>query len=57
MNREMKLETFRRLYGKVVSHFNTEAKNIYVFDGYCGANPASRKKARHHHAIYMCHMT
>jgi ATP-dependent phosphoenolpyruvate carboxykinase len=45
VNRPMKVETFKKLNEKVVAHFNN-AKKIYVFDGYCGANPASRKKVR-----------
>ena len=45
VNRQMKVETFKKLNEKVVSHFN-DAKKIYVFDGYCGANPISRKKVR-----------
>jgi ATP-dependent phosphoenolpyruvate carboxykinase len=45
VNRPMKVETFKKLNEKVVKHFNN-AKKIYVFDGYSGANPASRKKVR-----------
>ena len=44
VNRPMKKEVFSRLHKKVADHFSANAKNIYVFDGYSGANPASRKK-------------
>mmetsp|Transcript_11936 Transcript_11936/g.18045 ORF Transcript_11936/g.18045 Transcript_11936/m.18045 type:complete len:554 (+) Transcript_11936:78-1739(+) len=46
VNRPMKPEVYKRLHKEVTSHFSNNAKNIYVFDGYCGANPASRKKVR-----------
>ncbi|CAE7671629.1 pckA, partial [Symbiodinium microadriaticum] len=46
VNRPMKKEVFARLHAKVADHFSANAKNIYVFDGYSGANPASRKKVR-----------
>jgi len=45
VNRPMKPETFSKLNDKVVKHYN-QAKKIYVFDGYSGANPISRKKVR-----------
>lgn len=38
-------EVFRELYEKAVQHFN-QRETAYVFDGFCGANPASRKKVR-----------
>lgn len=46
VNRPMKPATFDKLNDKVVKHFSNSAKKIYVFDGYSGANPASRKKVR-----------
>ena len=36
---------FDDLYKKVTDHYSTVDK-MYVFDGYCGANPKSRKNAR-----------
>lgn len=45
VNRAMKPETFDKLNKKVVDHYNGVDK-IYVFDGYAGANPKSRKKVR-----------
>jgi phosphoenolpyruvate carboxykinase (ATP) len=46
VNRPMKPEVFSRLSTKVVNHFSTNAKNIYVFDGYSGVNQDTRKKVR-----------
>lgn len=43
-------EVFDELYEKAVQHFNT-LDNCYVFDGYCGANPASQKKVRFVHEL------
>jgi len=43
-------EVFKDLYDKAVAHFNTR-ETAYVFDGYCGANPASRKKVRFVHEM------
>jgi phosphoenolpyruvate carboxykinase (ATP) len=45
VNRPMKSATYDKLNAKVVNHYN-QAKKIYVFDGYSGANPVSRKKVR-----------
>jgi hypothetical protein len=39
----MKPEVFDELYAKCVAHYNG-LNSAYVFDGFCGANPASRKK-------------
>lgn len=38
-------EVFDELYEKVLKHYST-ADKAYVFDGYCGANPASRRNVR-----------
>jgi len=46
VNQPVKEETFDVLYNKVVDHYSSDATKMYVFDGYCGANPASRKKVR-----------
>jgi len=43
-------EVFDDLFDKAVDHFNTLDK-CYVFDGYCGANPASQKKVRFVHEL------
>lgn len=45
VNRPMKQETFQRLNTSVAEHFS-KAKKIYIFDGYSGANEASRKRVR-----------
>lgn len=44
VNRPMKTEVFDRLHKKVTNHFSTNAKSIYVFDGYSGVNLDTRKK-------------
>lgn len=41
-------EVFDDLYAKAVEYFNRLDK-AYVFDGYCGANPDTRKKVRFLH--------
>jgi ATP-dependent phosphoenolpyruvate carboxykinase len=41
-------EVYDELYEKAVAHFNTVDK-AYVFDGYAGANPVTRKKIRFVH--------
>ena len=43
-------EVYKELYDKAVAHFNTLDK-AYVFDGYCGANPETRKKIRFVHEM------
>jgi phosphoenolpyruvate carboxykinase (ATP) len=43
-------EVFTELYDKAVAHFNSR-ETAYVFDCYCGANPASRKKVRFVHEL------
>ena len=43
-------EVFNELYDKAIHHFN-KLDECYVFDGYCGANPASRKKVRFVHEL------
>lgn len=39
----MKPETFDKLKNLVVSHFNN-ASRIYVFDGFTGSSPLSKKR-------------
>jgi len=46
VNQPVSGSTFRELNKLAVDHYNKDADRIYVFDGYCGANPASRKKVR-----------
>jgi len=46
VNKKMKTETYRKLQKVVLDHFNSKAEKIYVFDGYCGTNAATRKKVR-----------
>lgn len=43
-------EVFDELYDKAVAHFNSCDK-AYVFDGYAGANPKSRRKVRFVHEM------
>jgi phosphoenolpyruvate carboxykinase (ATP) len=43
-------EVFDELYDKAVAYFNTR-ETVYVFDGYCGASPATRKKIRFVHEM------
>ena len=45
VNQPLDGKAFDELYAKCIAHYNTLDK-AYVFDGYCGASPASRKKAR-----------
>lgn len=46
VNQPVDQKTFKDLNKLAVDHYNENADKIYVFDGYCGANPASRKKVR-----------
>lgn len=43
-------EVYKDLYAKAVKHFNTR-NDCYVFDGYCGASPGTRKKIRFVHEM------
>lgn len=45
VNQPVSGEAFDELYAKCIAHYNTLDK-AYVFDGYCGASPASRKKVQ-----------
>lgn len=45
VNQPMKEEVFNELKTKCIDHYN-KAEKAYVFEGFCGANPASRKKVR-----------
>ncbi|EQC38163.1 phosphoenolpyruvate carboxykinase [ATP] [Saprolegnia diclina VS20] len=45
INQPMKPEVFDELHDVVKQHYNA-AEKVYVFDGYCGANPNSRKRVR-----------
>jgi ATP-dependent phosphoenolpyruvate carboxykinase len=46
INQPVEESTFDVMYNKVTEHYSTNADKMYVFDGYCGANPKSRKKVR-----------
>jgi len=35
---------FDDLYKLAIDHYNTKVEKAYVFDGYCGSNPKTRKK-------------
>mmetsp|Transcript_31755 Transcript_31755/g.47190 ORF Transcript_31755/g.47190 Transcript_31755/m.47190 type:complete len:629 (-) Transcript_31755:195-2081(-) len=50
VNQSTSPEVYEKLYRKAVDHFNTR-DTAYVFDGYCGASPASRKKIRFVHEM------
>lgn len=43
-------EVYKELYEKAVKYMNTKEK-VYVFDGFCGANPKSQKKIRFVHEL------
>lgn len=45
VNQPMKEEVFNELKQKCIEHYN-KAEKAYVFDGYCGANPNSRRSVR-----------
>lgn len=45
VNQPMTEAVFDELYAKVTDHYN-KADQCYVFDGFCGANPKSRKNVR-----------
>ncbi|RLN74843.1 hypothetical protein BBJ28_00018491 [Nothophytophthora sp. Chile5] len=45
INQPVSAAVFEELYDTVTKHYGT-AEKVYVFDGYAGANPASRKKVR-----------
>jgi len=45
VNQPMTSQVFDELYEKVTKHYSGVEK-MYVFDGYCGANPKSRKDVR-----------
>ncbi|KAE9335884.1 Phosphoenolpyruvate carboxykinase (ATP) [Phytophthora fragariae] len=45
INQSVSAEVFDELYETVATHYGS-ADKVYVFDGYAGANPASRKKVR-----------
>ncbi|CAM9462688.1 unnamed protein product [Chrysoparadoxa australica] len=46
INVGIEAEKFKEIYGLAIDHYNTNVDQVYVFDGFCGANPASRKKVR-----------
>jgi phosphoenolpyruvate carboxykinase (ATP) len=46
INQPTTLGTFNTIFQRAVDHYNTKADRVYVFDGYSGTNPATRKKVR-----------
>ena len=54
VNQPTSPEVFDELYNKAINHFNTLDK-CYVFDGYCGSNPKSRKNVRFVHELAWQH--
>lgn len=45
VNQPLDAEVFDELYDKCVAHYN-DLDAFYLFDGFCGANPKSRKRVR-----------
>jgi ATP-dependent phosphoenolpyruvate carboxykinase len=43
-------QVYEELYNKAINHFNTLDK-AYVFDGFCGASPGSKRKIRFIHEM------
>ncbi|CAN0162722.1 unnamed protein product [Pylaiella littoralis] len=39
-------EVYENIYKKAVKHYNDNVDKMYVFDGYCGTSPKSRKNVR-----------
>jgi len=50
VNQPITPEIFDDLYETAINHMNTK-ENLYVFDGFCGANPSSQKKVRFVHEM------
>lgn len=50
VNQPISEEIFNNLFSKAVKHFNN-LDECYVFDGYCGSNPKSRKRVRFVHEL------
>ena len=50
VNQEITPEVFTDIFDTAVKHFN-KLESCYVFDGYCGANPNSRKRVRFIHEL------
>ena len=54
VNQAIDASVFDDLYDQAVEHYNT-LDECFVFDGYCGANPKSRKKVRFVHELAWSH--
>nr|AIT70078.1 phosphoenolpyruvate carboxykinase [Ishige okamurae] len=39
-------DVYKNIYEKAVKHYNENVDSMYVFDGYCGTSPKSRKNVR-----------
>ena len=50
VNKPISPEVFDELFDKAVKHFNSK-EDIYLFDGYCGANEKTRKHVRFVHEL------
>ena len=46
INKPISKEIFNKLYKKCINHYNHNVSEYYIYDGYCGANPKTRKKVR-----------
>ena len=46
VNKPCTPDVFNVLYKNVTGHLSNAADKLYVFDGFCGTNPASRKQVR-----------
>lgn len=46
VNKPISDKIFQKLYKKCYDHYNNNVSDYYIYDGYCGANPKTRKKVR-----------
>lgn len=46
VNADISPDVWKDLYKNSIDYINSTPKQLYVFDGYCGASKASRKKVR-----------
>ena len=54
INQAIDASVFDDLYDQAIEHYNT-LDECFVFDGYCGANPKSRKNVRFVHELAWSH--
>ncbi|KAG5178334.1 phosphoenolpyruvate carboxykinase [Tribonema minus] len=46
VNMPVSLQVYKDVYQRSVDHYNKNVSKAYVFDGFCGTNPKSRKAVR-----------